>query len=152
MRLFASGKKLTSWLKVEGTAISIFDFFFFFSILCRAAFNAAYSCGGAVAQWLECRTGDRVVLGSNPAGGTSLRNFGNSVYPTLPVYFGGYTKSRRSLVFGVYARGSKIPHTAGAQLCGVFYFPWHRRQIQGTDGVRQVTHLPPSLPAWGVNV
>ena len=27
--------------------------------------------------------------GSNPAGGTSLRNFGNSVYPALPVSFGG---------------------------------------------------------------
>ena len=39
------------------------------------------------AQWpsgLERRTGDRVVLGSNPAGGSSLRNFGgNSVYPAL---------------------------------------------------------------------
>ena len=28
---------------------------------------------------LERRTGDRVVLGSNPTGGTLLRNFGNSV-------------------------------------------------------------------------
>ena len=44
-----------------------------------------------VAQWLECRTSDRGVLGSNPAVGTSLRNFGNSVYPTLPVSFGGDT-------------------------------------------------------------
>ena len=35
---------------------------------------------------LEHRTGDLVVLGSNPAGGTSLRNF----YPTLPVSFGGH--------------------------------------------------------------
>ena len=51
---------------------------------------------GQEGQWpsgLECRTGDRVVLGSSPAGGTSLRNFGNSVYPTLPVSFGGDTKS-----------------------------------------------------------
>ena len=48
-------------------------------------------------QWpsgLERRTGDRVVLGSNPAAATSLRNFGNSVYPTLPVSFGGDAKSR----------------------------------------------------------
>ena len=37
---------------------------------------------GAVARWLERRTGDRVVLGSNSAGGTSLRNFCNSVYPS----------------------------------------------------------------------
>ena len=65
-------------------------------------------------QWpsgLERRTGDRVVLGSSPAGGTSLRNFGNSVHPTLPVSFGGDTKSRRSLLSGVYARGSKISNT-----------------------------------------
>ena len=43
-----------------------------------------FSCHGVnrvytVAQWLERRTGDRGVLGSNPAGATSLRNFGNSV-------------------------------------------------------------------------
>ena len=36
---------------------------------------------------LEHWTGDRVVHGSNPAAVTSLRNFGNSVYPALPVYF-----------------------------------------------------------------
>ena len=30
---------------------------------------------------------------------TSLRNFGNSVYPALPVSFGGDTKSRRSLLY-----------------------------------------------------
>ena len=38
------------------------------------------------AQWLsglERRTGDRVILGSNPAGATSLRNFGNSVCQCL---------------------------------------------------------------------
>ena len=40
-----------------------------------------------VAQWLERRTGDRGVLGSNPADSTSLRNFDNSVYSTLPVSF-----------------------------------------------------------------
>ena len=47
--------------------------------------------GGAVSEWVtrQRRNGDRVVLGLNPAGGTSLRNFGNSVYPTLPVSFGG---------------------------------------------------------------
>ena len=36
---------------------------------------------------------DRVVLGSNPAVAISLRNFGNPVYPTLPVSFGGDTKN-----------------------------------------------------------
>ena len=56
-------------------------------------------------------TGDRTVRGSNPtAENFSLRNFGNSVYPALPVSFGGDTKSRRSLLSGVYARGSKRPH------------------------------------------
>ena len=52
---------------------------------------------GTVAQGLERRTGDQVVLFSNLAGGTSLQNFSNSVYPTLTVSFGGDTKSRRSL-------------------------------------------------------
>ena len=53
---------------------------------------------------LEHWTGDRVVLGSNPAAATSLWNFGNSVYPALPVSFGEDTKSCRSLLSGVYAR------------------------------------------------
>ena len=66
---------------------------------------------GAVAEWVRALAwaGDRTVSrpGSNPATVTSLRNFGNSVYPALPVSFGGDTKSRRSLLSGVYARGSK---------------------------------------------
>ena len=33
--------------------------------------------------------------------------------PDLPVSFGGDTKSRWSLLSGVYARGSKISHTGG---------------------------------------
>ena len=37
---------------------------------------------------LERWTGDRVVMGSNPAAATLLRNFGNSVYPAMPVSFG----------------------------------------------------------------
>ena len=64
-----------------------------------------------VAQCLECRTGDRGVIGSNPASVTSLRNFGNPVYPTLPVSFGGDTKSRWPLLSGVDARGSKMSQT-----------------------------------------
>ena len=51
-----------------------------------------------------------VILFESHCGKTSLRNFGNSVYPTFPVSFGGDTKSRRSLLSGVYARGSKISH------------------------------------------
>ena len=47
-------------------------------------------------------TGDRTVRpSSNPtAENFSLRNFGNSVYPALPVSFGGDTKNRRSLLSG----------------------------------------------------
>ena len=58
---------------------------------------------------LERWTGDRTVRGSNPtAENFSLRNFGNSVYPALPVSFGGDIKSRRSLLFGVYARAGEV--------------------------------------------
>ena len=42
-----------------------------------------------------------------------FRNFGNFLYLTLPVSFGRDTKSRRSLLSSVYARGSKIYHTGG---------------------------------------
>ena len=71
--------------------------------------------GGAVAEW-ERWTGDRTVRGSNPtAENFSLRNFGNSVYPALPVSFGGDTKNRRSLLSGVYARGSKRPHQSALE-------------------------------------
>ena len=73
----------------------------------------------AGARWpsgLDRWTGDRTVRGSNlTAENCSLRNFGNSVYPALPVSFGGDTKSRRSLLSGVYARGSKIPHQSALE-------------------------------------
>ena len=49
---------------------------------------------------------------------TSLRNFSNSVYPALPVYFGGNSKSRRSLLSGVYARGSKRSHQSALECVG----------------------------------
>ena len=68
---------------------------------------------------LEHWTGDRVVLGSNSAAATSLRNFGNSVYSTLPVSFEGDNKSRRSLLSGVYARGSKRSHQSALECATV---------------------------------
>ena len=72
-----------------------------------------------MAEWVRALAwaGDRTVSrpGSNPATVTSLRNFGNSVYPALPVSFGGDTKSRRSLLSGVYARGSKISHQSALE-------------------------------------
>ena len=71
-----------------------------------------YSKGAQRPSGLERRTGDRVVLGWNPAGGTSLRNFGNSVYTALPVTvsFGGDTKSRWSLLYLTW--GSKRGHSS----------------------------------------
>ena len=61
-----------------------------------------------VAQWLERATDNRVVAGSNSA--EAFGNFGNFLYHTLAVSFGRDTKSRWSLLSGVYARGSKISH------------------------------------------
>ena len=78
--------------------------------------------GGAVAvlpSGLERWSGERVVLGLNLAAATSLRNFGNSVYPALPVSFGGDTKSRRPLLCGVYARGSKRFHQSAPEMCNL---------------------------------
>ena len=49
------------------------------------------STGGAVAEWVRelAWTGDRTDDGSSPtAENFSLQNFGNSVYPALPVSFG----------------------------------------------------------------
>ena len=68
-------------------------------------------------------TGDWVVLALNPAAATSLRNFGESVYPALPVYFGGDTKSRWSLLCGVYARGSKRSHQSALEMCNLLWTP-----------------------------
>ena len=47
-------------------------------------------------RWLGLATG-RSRPGSNPTSeNVSLRNFGNSIYPALPVSFGGDTNSRGS--------------------------------------------------------
>ena len=74
---------------------------------------------GGGADWpsgLERRPGDRVILGSNSTAATSLRNFGNSVYPTLPVAFGGDTKIRRSLLSGVSRKGEVKDPTQGVNV------------------------------------
>ena len=65
----------------------------------------------------------RVVLGSNPTAATSLRNFGNSAYPALPVSLGGDTKSHRSLLSGVYARGSKRSHQSALEMFNLSWTP-----------------------------
>ena len=82
---------------------------------------------GKEGQWpsgLERWTSNRAVQGSNHAVAThSLRNFGNSVYPALLVSFGGDTKSRWSLLSGVYARGSKISHQSALEMCNSLWTP-----------------------------
>ena len=72
-----------------------------------------------MAQWLERATDNRVTDWSQvriPL--RPLGNFGNLLYPTLPVSFGRDTKSRRSLLSGVYARGSKRSHAGGKCVTG----------------------------------
>ena len=77
-------------------------------------------------RWLGQATGWS-RLGSNPSAATSLRNFGNSVYPALPVSFGGDTKSRRSLLSGVYARGSKRSHQSALECVNVLDSTTHSK-------------------------
>ena len=72
---------------------------------------------------LDHWTGDRVVLGLNPAAAISLQNFGNSIYPALPVSFGGDNKSCQSLLSGVYARGSKRSHQSALEMCNLSWTP-----------------------------
>ena len=97
------------------------------------------SPGGGVAEWVRALawTGDRPVPRRVPIPlrKISIRNFGNSVYPALPVSFGGDIKSRRSLLSGVYARGSKISHQSALQCVTV---------------VNSTTHSKPSpvRPLW----
>ena len=65
-----------------------------------AMFHVSVSMSGG-ARWpngLEWWTGERVVMGSNPAAATSLRNFGNFFYPALPV-----SRARSHPVPGVVA-------------------------------------------------
>ena len=75
--------------------------------------------GGAVAEWVRALawTGDRTVSAGfeSHLRKTLRRNFGNSVYPALPVSFGGDTKSRRSLLSGGYTRGSKRSHQSALE-------------------------------------
>ena len=61
------------------------------------------------------RSGGRAVERRtvNREDGGSIPSLGNFVHLTLPVCFGRDTKSRWSLLSGVYARGSKISHTGG---------------------------------------
>ena len=88
--------------------------------------------GGAVAEWVRAVAwnGDRTFpAGFEPSFGKnfSIRNFGNSVYPSLPVSFGGDTKSCRSLLSGVYARGSKRSHQSALECVTVVDYTTHSK-------------------------
>ena len=71
-----------------------------------------------MAQWLERATDNRVRILLRPFG-----NFGNFLYPTLPVSFGRDTKSRWSFLYGVYARGSKRSHQSALEMCNLSWTP-----------------------------
>ena len=61
-----------------------------------------------------------------------FRNLSNFVHLTLPVSFGRDTKSWWSLLSGVYARGSKRPHTGGkcVTCCGLTNSRWTLNALQ----------------------
>ena len=85
-----------------------------------------------------------------------VRNFGNSVNRSLPVSFGWDTKSRWSLLSGVYARGSKRSHQSALEcvtvvdstshskspnvrLCGARHCPaqyWEEEEEAGSNLLR----------------
>ena len=95
-------------------------------------------------QQQQLWAGDRTVSrpGSNPATVTSLRNFGNSVYPALPVSFGGDTKSRRSLLSGVYARGSKRSHQSALECVTVVDSTTHSKLPDPQSAIMRRKTLP----------
>ena len=99
-----------------------------------------------MAEWVRALAwaGDRTVSrpGSNPATVTSLRNFGNSVYPALPVSFGGDTKSRRSLLSGVYARGSKRSHQSALECVTVVDSTTHSKLPDLQSAIMRRKTLP----------
>ena len=84
---------------------------------------------GAVAEWVTALDWRPVVVGSNPAVATSLWNLGNSIYPALQVSFGGDTRSRRSLLSGIYARGRNISRRSALEMCNLSWTPHSQRRI-----------------------
>ena len=63
---------------------------------------------GRGSRVVECRASGRRDRGSKPP--LPFQSLGNFIYPTLPVSFGGDSKSCWSLLSGVYARGNKRSH------------------------------------------
>ena len=56
--------------------------------------------------------------------------------PALPVYFGGDTKSRQSLLSGVYARGSKRSHQSALECVTVVDSTTHSKKTPLLHRVR----------------
>ena len=100
---------------------------------------------GAVAQWLERRTGDRGVLGSIPGRATSeLWQFR---LPTLPGSFGGDIKAIVAFYLsGVYARGSKLYHTGSKCVTcrGLYNSEINHSCVSHRMGCLEYTYLRPS--------
>ena len=94
-----------------------------------------------IERWLALATG-RCGMGSNSTADNLLRNFGNSVYPTLSMYFGGDTKSRRPLLSGVYARGSKRSHQSALECVTVVDSTTHSKKTPHI----QSAIMPPASP------
>ena len=97
-------------------------------------FNYAHGRVGRGGRVLQRRTFGRGDRGSKPPVAERrtfrskvqnhllpFQNLGKFVHPTLLVSFGRDTKSRWSLLPGVYARGSKRSHTGGkcVTCCGL---------------------------------
>ena len=89
----------------DGARIYVSRKKYFSRPICFRALDLYWWGGGRWPSGLERWTGDRTVQGSNPT------------VPFTPplVSFGGDTKSRRSLLSGVYARGSKRSHQSALE-------------------------------------
>ena len=101
-----------------------------------------YIQGGAVAEWVRVSTGDRTLDGSSP---TAVNLFSSELWqfrlPRLPVSFGGDSKSRWSLLSGVYARGSKRSHQSALECVSVVDSTSHSRHQWTTLEISHKTFL-----------
>ena len=71
-----------------------------------------HAAGGVVAEWVRVQDWRPGGPGFESCCGNFASELCNSVYPTLPMSFGGDNKSHRTVLSGVYALVGKIPHTA----------------------------------------
>ena len=78
----------------------------------KAGVGALWPSG--LERWFALATG-RCRPNSNPTAENIASELLAFVYPALPVSFGGDTKIRRSLLSGVYDRGSKTFHQSALE-------------------------------------